>query len=500
MRARLGRAGAVVAFFALFLQPAAPAQDAEDWSSSPEAYFLTSEERAEWKTLDSRDSRQKFIERYWLKRDPTPGTERNEFRETVLARIKTADERFRIEKTPGSRTARGFVFIVFGTPARFTDSHPIPPAAPRPPGASGPGSPVGWVEGSETTSTWVYDRQRTPRVLEALDKPSLEITFVIEPNRRKDNIQNPGLVNELREILARKSIVNPDLIPPANPGTGRNESSVAGPAKPTLIAEARAWLKDAPQTSRGPQGSVLGSAVLWRETGPAETFVWFFLPQSEGTRTFHALIRSEENGAEIEAISEPASSSKVFSASAPGVVVTRRFALAPGVYTGAFAVVEQGNERRVAAASTSFRVPSVEREFAVSSTLLTRGPAAGDPVADPLFSLGGARIPPRADAVFLRSESLWYFLEVANPVDAAKVSIEARLRRGNEQVGALAQFPAKLQKLALGRYLFGNEMPLATLEPGDYVIYLTVHAGDEPGAEYAVRRAEFRVQQSNSPH
>ena len=40
----------------------------------------------------------------------------------VLGRIKTADARFAIEKTPGSRTARGLVFIVLGTPARSEDT------------------------------------------------------------------------------------------------------------------------------------------------------------------------------------------------------------------------------------------------------------------------------------------------------------------------------------------------------------------------------------------
>ncbi len=94
------------------------AQDDEDWSKSPEAYFLVSEERREWNTLDSRESRRDFIDRYWLKRDPTSGTARNEFRELVAGRIKTADERYRIETKAGSRTAQGLVFIVFGTPAR----------------------------------------------------------------------------------------------------------------------------------------------------------------------------------------------------------------------------------------------------------------------------------------------------------------------------------------------------------------------------------------------
>src|SRR5262249_61141500 len=142
---RRGRAIVAVLFVLLvsFLL-AQSARDDEDWANSPEAYFLTAEERAEWKSLDSRDSRQKFIERYWLKRDPSPGTERNEFREMVLGRIKIADQRFGIAKTRGSRTARGFVFILFGSPARVRDDHANAPPAPPPPGTP-PGAPVGFV-------------------------------------------------------------------------------------------------------------------------------------------------------------------------------------------------------------------------------------------------------------------------------------------------------------------------------------------------------------------
>src|SRR5438034_6515582 len=50
---------------------------AEDWSASPEAYFLTSQERQEWKSLRSDEAREQFQREYWRRRDPTPGTERN---------------------------------------------------------------------------------------------------------------------------------------------------------------------------------------------------------------------------------------------------------------------------------------------------------------------------------------------------------------------------------------------------------------------------------------
>jgi GWxTD domain-containing protein len=87
---------------------------AGDWSTSAAAYFLTSEERREWKTLSTDDARETFERDYWTRRDPTPGTPRNEFKEMVLARIQKADAEFALGKKRGSETAEGtaYVFVV----------------------------------------------------------------------------------------------------------------------------------------------------------------------------------------------------------------------------------------------------------------------------------------------------------------------------------------------------------------------------------------------------
>jgi hypothetical protein len=84
-------------------------------------------------------------------------------------------------------------------------------------------------------------------------------------------------------------------------------------------------------------------------------------------------------------------------------------------------------------------------------------------------------------------------VEVANPSDPAKVLIEPRLRRGGEPLAGLPPFPAKLQSIGPGRYLAGVEMPLATLSPGDYVIYLTVQDGEGQDRSRVLRRADFQV-------
>src|SRR6266851_7652399 len=66
----------------------------KDWAKSPEAYFLTPSEREEWAAVKSDEEAEKFIAGYWAKRDPTPATTQNEFKDGVMRRIAAADEQF----------------------------------------------------------------------------------------------------------------------------------------------------------------------------------------------------------------------------------------------------------------------------------------------------------------------------------------------------------------------------------------------------------------------
>ncbi len=487
-----GRAIVPVLFCAGLLTLAAAKPDPEDWSTSPEASFLTSEERIEWKTLDSRDSRQKFIERYWLKRDPTAGTEKNEFREMVLARIKTADGRFGIEKTPGSRTARGVVFLILGSPARVQDLR-APPPPPEPGGGRRLGqgvTPVALNEGNETTSTWFYDPDRTPRILEVLHRPSLQIRIVVEPSRHLDAIQDPGLFDQLREVVARASIVNPDLVPPLAPADPTSASSDLPLPHQALSPAVRAILDGAPAVSRS-GGTFVGSAVLFHESGDAETYLWIFTTGMPKGASLHALVRRED-GSEAAALTEPAAVSKAFSTHAPGMVAMARLALPPGSYAVAASLTASGG-KALAAATLPVQVPSLDRAFAVSSLVLTRGPARVGAGQSSIFNFAGTIIPPRADVAFAPSESLWYFVEVANPSDPAKVLLEPRLRRGGQPIGGLPPFAAALQPIGRGRYIAGVEVPLAGLGPGDYVLYVTVSDGEGEPAPRVLRRADFEI-------
>ena len=51
-------------------------------------------ERAAFKNLQTDEEREHFIEQFWLRRDPTPGTPENEFKEEHYRRIAYANEHF----------------------------------------------------------------------------------------------------------------------------------------------------------------------------------------------------------------------------------------------------------------------------------------------------------------------------------------------------------------------------------------------------------------------
>jgi GWxTD domain-containing protein len=90
------------------------------WLSEDVGYIITDEERKAFKRLSTDDEREQFIEQFWLRRDPTPDTEENEFKEEHYRRIAYANERF-ASGIPGWKTDRGRIYIVYGPPDEIDD-------------------------------------------------------------------------------------------------------------------------------------------------------------------------------------------------------------------------------------------------------------------------------------------------------------------------------------------------------------------------------------------
>ena len=94
------------------------------WLNEDVAYIITDQERAAFVQLQTDPEREKFIEQFWARRNPTPGTPENEYRPEHYRRIEYANEHFAPSSgTPGWKTDRGRIYITFGPPDE-RDEHP----------------------------------------------------------------------------------------------------------------------------------------------------------------------------------------------------------------------------------------------------------------------------------------------------------------------------------------------------------------------------------------
>lgn len=84
-----------------------------NWLNVDVTYIITDEERKAFGRLETDEEREQFIEQFWLRRDPTPDTVENEYKEEHYRRIAYANERF-ASGFPGWRSDRGRIYITFG--------------------------------------------------------------------------------------------------------------------------------------------------------------------------------------------------------------------------------------------------------------------------------------------------------------------------------------------------------------------------------------------------
>jgi GWxTD domain-containing protein len=117
------------------------------WLDEDVVWIITDQERAAFKQLSNDEERDNFIEAFWQRRDPTPDTEENEYKEEHYRRIAYANEHF-AAGVPGWKTDRGRIYIIYG-PADEIESHPSGGTYERP-----------MDEGGGETSTFPFEDWR----------------------------------------------------------------------------------------------------------------------------------------------------------------------------------------------------------------------------------------------------------------------------------------------------------------------------------------------------
>jgi GWxTD domain-containing protein len=85
------------------------------WLDEEVPYIITDEERSAFLELQTNEEREQFIEGFWQRRNPTPDSVENEFREEHYRRIAYTNEQYSSGK-PGWMTDRGRIYIIWGPP------------------------------------------------------------------------------------------------------------------------------------------------------------------------------------------------------------------------------------------------------------------------------------------------------------------------------------------------------------------------------------------------
>lgn len=175
----------------------------EEWRKGPAQWIMTGDETRAWKNLKDDAAASAFIDLFWARRDPTPGTFENEFRADFDGRVINADKLYTEKRTRGALTDRGRALIVLGPPSRRTEEDVR---------ATGSGYDANTLAGTGRLTggreEWWYTRD----VAKKWGAPEIYIVFVtkqqqgrvVRDTQRTDwGIANAGAI--------KAAIVNPDL-------------------------------------------------------------------------------------------------------------------------------------------------------------------------------------------------------------------------------------------------------------------------------------------------
>ena len=157
------------------------------WMDEEVVYIISENERDVFRSLRTDAERENFIKMFWRRRDPTPETPINEFREEHYRRIAFANDTY-FEGKAGWRSDRGRVYIMFGPPDFFETN---------------PGGGRGFLLGNNAPTAEFPSEVWTYREIPGLKLQESRVDFTFVNYYAAGSYQltdNPALANALRNI------------------------------------------------------------------------------------------------------------------------------------------------------------------------------------------------------------------------------------------------------------------------------------------------------------
>jgi GWxTD domain-containing protein len=454
-----------------------------DWARGPVQYLMTPEESTKWNAVKSDAEADAFVALFWARRDPSPGTPRNEFREEFEARVQYADQNFSTKSQKGSLTDRGRVLVLFGPPTKALRSRP--PA--QDPSTSTDPRPE---ERRGETQTWIYEGDVAQKLFGA---QRVEFRFVDRLGSGELRLEQPRFdYPAARQRIVNAAITQPNLTapptfqkPPAPP--------VAAPAAEISTVLKTPSLETAIASAKASKPANKGAAISYAEfvspTGEYYVPLALFIPASAGLTadaadTVFGVI-DDASGKRVLAFEEPAK----LTASRSDFFVDKTLNLPSGKYVATVGLAKAGAP--VLMVSSPLELSVVTKEGTGTSKLLLSNNIYELSEAAPVksaFAFGKLKIVPKANMVFSNKDELGYFVEVHNPgIDPAtnlpKLQMKMDLldAKGKPLAGSPLSDAQPLPlsgQPGLGQYAIVNAIPLSQmskpLAPGEYTLKMKI--------------------------
>ncbi|HTP36508.1 MAG TPA: GWxTD domain-containing protein [Candidatus Acidoferrales bacterium] len=492
------------------------------WLNEDVAYIITDEERAAFKRLQTDDERENFIENFWLRRDPTPDTVENEFKEEHYRRIAYANENF-ASGIPGWKTDRGRIYITYGPPDE-KESHPSGGSYERPP-----------EEGGGTTSTFPFEQWRyryiegigTNIIIEFVDPTmSGEYHMTMDPSEKDALLYVPGAGLTMMEQLGLSSKTDrfnrTDGTHLGVPFGAESESmnefnrleQFAKLQRPPAVkfkdleaaVSSRISYSILPMKVRADffpltDASVLTFVTLQFENkdlqfqnkeGVQKAVVNIFGKVSTMTRrivtTFEDTVTVDSPQEYLQQISQRKS---IYNKSVP---------LAPGTYR-LNVVAKDVVGGNLATYEVALNVPRMDAEKLTASNIVLADMIEHVPtksIGMGQFVIGTSKVRPRVDDVFKREEKMGIYFKIYNfgsdgdsHMPTGEVTYEVVKNGTNEKIFEVSEDVAKIPGASVNQVTIEKLLPLNTLAPGQYT--LRVKITDKNRNQVLTPSAQFTV-------
>jgi GWxTD domain-containing protein len=502
---KIVRLSAVALFLTVALSgSAALSKTYADWGKGPFQHLLTIDEAKQWSAIKTDEQAKQFIELFWARRDPSPGTAVNEFKNAMEERAKVADTRFGTSKLKGSATDRGKVFIALGSPSKIRRSGSEPQKTIQTPGGTGnssaPADPISG--GGETQSLQGYSPKElweytAGEVKIDIGQPVAEVAFIDQYASNDYKMERVPRTDyrTLFDRVAKTNITQPNLTEVPTYSAAEVAAAAAAPVAavatpasttvagtPALTTEALISAVTAARAAKASDTLFLTTGEFITPEGKHFVPVQLWAPKSSGLTagsdvTFFGAVENEDGSQRIVSYEEPVK----LVATNDDVFYARSIELAPGTYRATFGLARDG--KPISVVSKPLVVKGLESgqpgvsQLMLSSHIypLTEAQLATDP-----FAFGGLKVVPRGNATFRPADELWYFVEMRNPGKDAtgqpKVTMAVTIAgtkadgKKTKMIGPSAEVAAQELKGVPGHYGVGQAMPLATFKPGSYTM------------------------------